>query len=139
MMIGKRIDVDWYPKYGKFQCIDLVRHYLLNIYWWNTWAIWNANQTRTNKFKKFWKDRQRLVGRYHWVEWDIIISLRWRHGHIGIVDHDEWNYVYVLEQNGVGWGKWLWGNTIRVKKYHKSFFAWVWRNVNTYNAVCWII
>lgn len=118
MYLGKRIDFDNFPRVGRYQCVDLIKLWLWKIHNWKVWTIWNANQIYYNKYKIFGKDWIRVNGDYK--QWDIIISTKWKYGHIAIVK--DWDLV--LEQNGVGWWTWLWWNAIRLKSYPKTFWRW---------------
>lgn len=106
-----------------YQCTDLWKQYMKELYWKHIGKWWNANQIWHNTYKPFWKWRVRINHTNDLQQWDIIISLRWKYWHIAIVH--EW--FTVLEQNGVWWANGRWWNAIRLKTYNRWFFKWVWR------------
>jgi len=123
--LWKYIDADW--KYG-FQCMDLIRSYCEEVFWFNMWVTAQArdvNNTHTLPWRKkliIWKD--------DFKKWDIITLDLWKYWHIWIVDKTDTTGVYVLEQN---WsGKWSWQmipwNEIRIKKYKR------WKIINCFRA-----
>ena len=118
--IGKRVDYDWAYWY---QCVDLIKQYMDECLWMGRiWAIGNANTVINNKFFSNW---EKFYGVKDLMQWDIIISIKWKYGHIAIVDHVADEKIYVLEQNGAGKnsGTWLGDNAIRIKAYNPSFYS----------------
>jgi hypothetical protein len=122
--LWKRIDTDNYPRRWKYQCVDLFKHYMFNVYGIKLGKVGNANNIYFNRYKPFGKWWKRYSIHEPMKKWDIIITTYGKYWHITIVREDLWNKVLVLEQNGVGGGNWLWVNSIRLKEYNKSFWRW---------------
>jgi len=126
-MLWKRIDVDGFPKIGKYQCVDLFKFYCDKVYGIRLNKTWNANQIRKNTYRIFSPAWKRLSILVSLRQWDVILSIKWEFWHVAIFDHEENWLIYVLEQNWVWWGNWLGWNAIRLKGYPRRFFIWVWR------------
>lgn len=122
--IWKTIDFDW--KYW-FQCVDLIKVYISEIFWKNYGSIWNAKDY-------FWnlpeKDFDKI--KFTWdlsvcKKWDIIIwdNSKWAwYWHIWIIVNFWKNFLEVLEQNWQNWnGKWKNWDEIRIKKIID--FSWI--------------
>ena len=124
--LWKYIDAD--GKFG-FQCMDLIRNYCKEVYWFNMWVTSQArdvNNTHTLPGRK-----KLIIWTEDFKKWDIIILDLWKYWHIGIVDKIEKDWISILEQNG-SW-KWSWQkipwNEIRVKKYKR------WKVINCFRFV----
>ena len=136
--LGKRVDFDWYPPDAPYQCVDLARHYCLQVRWLHTnhfgWSAytWWINRLTTFPWKKTisgfsvvpvgsvvilkpWsKVKVKKPGAWFWSTERLTEA--W---HVAIVDYidDSWT-MRLLEQNGAtGNGDWLWGNAIRLWWY----------------------
>lgn len=114
--IGKRTDVDGYPKGAVYQCVDLTKRYLMEEFSIPNGAYGNAKDwwlnTHPNILAKFNKKATPKVG--------DIVPLKPiagnPYGHIGIVDSFNGVNVIVLEQNGsTGSGNGVGGNAIRLR------------------------
>lgn len=127
-VIGTRIDVDNFPEWGKYQCVDLFKHYckeLLGIPYAKTG---NANEIRENKFWFFDSTWTKIPGTDDLMQWDIIISTKLQYWHIAIFDHRTPNgKIFVIEQNWSGRDSWSWTgeNAIREWWYFPTFWAGV--------------
>lgn len=109
------------------QCVDLIRHYLLEVFDINYGSYWNAKDYFWNlpekdflKIKFSWNFKNCQI-------WDIIIwdkSKGWWYWHIWIITEVWDSFVSVLEQNWQSWN-WDWknGNEIRIKKF--TNFSWI--------------
>lgn len=126
-VLWTRIDVDWYPRWGKYQCVDLFKHYINKMFWMPIWTVGNANQIRANTFKVFNNTRTRIKWTNNLMQWDVIVRWTRTWYHIAIFDRRVGDKIYVLEQNGVGWGNGRWGNAVRLQAYNPSFRTGVWR------------
>ena len=125
--IWKSVDCDGS---SGFQCVDLARQYMkevLNI----DRKMGNANQWRSNIYKVFDTQWERMPGTKDLMQWDIIFSKNWQYGHVAIVNTITKDGIMVLEQNGSGVnsGDWLWPNAVRIHKYSPLFFYIVWRSI----------
>lgn len=126
-MLWSRVDYD--KAYG-YQCVDLFKDYMKNVLKIRCWKTGNANQIRYNTYNCFDENREQIKGTKDLMQWDILISLKWTYGHIGIFDRYAWGKICLLEQN------WSWSpeangtnwDEIREHFYDPSFFVWVWRN-----------
>lgn len=129
-IVGKRVDMDNYPKYGKYQCVDLFKHYANNCLGMKLTKTGNAKEIGTNKYKIFDKSRVKMSNCNDLMQGDILVTTKWEYGHIVIFDHFSGWKVLVAEQNGSGKnsGSGLWANAIRIQWYPLSFFNVVWRS-----------
>ena len=123
--IWKSVDCDGS---SGFQCVDLARQYMkevLNI----DRKMGNANQWRSNIYKVFDTQWERMPGTKDLMQWDIIFSKNWQYGHVAIVNTITKDGIMVLEQNGSGIYSWsgVWANAIRLHTYPFSFWTGVWR------------
>ena len=129
--VWNRIDLDWFPKDWKYQCVDLRKLYMRDVLWIKIWKWGNAKDVWTNKYHIFDKSWQQIKWTKDLMQWDVIVRWIGEYGHIAIVDaiYNWWQSISVLEQNGSGMnsGNWLWPNAIRVHIYPASFWSWVWR------------
>jgi len=124
-VIGKRVCRE---RYG-YQCVWVFKDFVRKVYNWKIGRTWNANQIWYNSYHIFGNDRFRTRDMTNVQPWDVIISVRRWYWHIALVNSDQWDYVEVLEQNGIGGGNGLWANRVRLKRYAKKFFVWVWRKL----------
>jgi len=125
-VIEKKVDFD---KWLWYQCIDLFKDYMDKVIGKRITKSWSAKQVRNNTYKLFDKNRMQIKGTEDLMQWDIIVSSKWKYWHIGIVDrYVDWK-IYVLEQNWSWKNSWSWtgDNAIRIQPYDTSFWAGVWR------------
>lgn len=121
--LGKRINIDWGAGY---QCVDLFKLYMKEVLGTTVGHSWSAKQIWSNKYRCFDAQWKQIKWTSDLIQWDIIVSTKWKFWHIGIVD-TIWDFICVLEQNGSGKNSWSWlgENAIRVHPYTHSFRAWV--------------
>lgn len=129
-MLGKRIDTDNYPRYGRYQCVDLIKDYCNTVLGMKLTKTGNANEIWSNKYGIFWKQRDHAIWTKNLMQWDIIVRGTDTGYHVAIFDRYVNGKVYVLEQNGSGKnsGSWTWDNAIRVHGYSPSFWTGVRRS-----------
>ena len=131
--IGQRYQENSY--YG-YQCVALVKLYILEIYkerlwsfWWSALSWWKNNNWTFNKYTRIIND--------YWDpsnyprKWDIIFfnNMFWVYGHVAIVDSSDGYSIRVIEQNWESWN-WLWrnGDEIRYARYWFKDVMWRYRH-----------
>lgn len=122
-LLWKRVDKDWVLWY---QCVDFARYYMYKLLWVDR-KMGNAKDWWNNRYYTFDKSRTRIWWTNNLMQWDIIFTTKWRYGHVAIFDRRVGDKIYVLEQNGVGWGNGKWGNAVRLQAYNPTFRTGVWR------------
>lgn len=123
-LIWKRVDMDNFPKYGKYQCVDLFKHYIFYVLGIRVAKTGNAKEIWINKYRIFDKSRIKMTNCNDLMQWDILVNTRWTYWHIAIFDHYlNWK-IYASEQNwsGKNSGSGLWDNAIRIHWYPMTFF-----------------
>lgn len=122
--LNSRVEYDnnWY----NYQCVDLIKDFIRQVYWIHTYNLWNASSNYIN-LSSFWFS----TIKYNWdnrpKRWDIISfkenSWNWWSWHVAVclVYDEDKKQVYVLEQNG--WknsSTWTWTDAIRIQKINFS-------------------
>ncbi len=118
--IGKRVDTDGFPSYGKFQCVDLVKQYMSECYGVPYGAYGNAINYWTNTHPNILAKFNKVTGSAGQIG-DIVVLKGLDgnpYGHIGMCTGGvSASSIEILEQNGsTGTGSGLAGNAIR-KRY----------------------
>lgn len=131
-------NLGWRTPIGKYwhQCVDLVKHFLLDVFWKETWAIWNWKDTfswilkygfKTLDYNKSDEEKQPRLG-------DIISFWATRNNkywHTWIVLGADEDGIYILEQNAWNWnGDGTWWNSITIRKKNYSNITWISRAKN---------
>lgn len=148
LWLWKRIDVDGFPKWAEYQCVDVTRDYAVKVLWlpsipfgWTAYTGWVRRQT-VFPWKKYveWFSADIPVGSIVIFKPNVVVktkkpwmlNLFWKNTkltfawHVGIVDYiDNDGVIRILEQNGKGTGTWLWDDAIRLMWYKgKDAVAW---------------
>jgi len=130
--LWKRVDYDWFPSWWQYQCVDLIRQYIKEMWWqqpsplWNNWCKYFAlNPYYYFNPEKFERVKNTISNKPE--QWDIVIfSKPISTGHIALVDSANYLSLKVLEQNAwSGDGSWLGTNAIKLWTY--SYYNVMWR------------
>jgi len=132
-------NIGWKVEYDNngynYQCVDLAKDFVNQVYWESVGSIWNAHENYI-KLSSYWFSSID----YNWdnrpKRWDIISFEKnagnWYAWHVAIcLAYDELSKdVYVLEQN---WWRnsstWTWSDAIRIVKRPFSSMLW-WARYN---------
>lgn len=120
-----------YDKAYWYQCVDLIKTYLSEVFNIKSGALWNAYNIFVNTPKELTKFKKTvntptLVPK----AWDIVIfnksKSNWFYWHIAIVDEGTTvKDLYVIEQNAWSWNwDWKLNNRIYRRKKNRKDVAW---------------
>lgn len=118
--LGKFVDVDCYPKSWVFQCVDLVKHYVNQVYWFRMWYVGSAKDCSMSSFNWDKRRKEYKPWKEDMKQWDVLISAPTKtnkHWHIWIFESSDSEWYVIIEQNW--WGKQSWAkikwNEIRIR------------------------